>query len=184
MEYVDGETLEMAWDKYTEEEKDDVSKQLRGYFNELRQIKGNYIGGIDGTACDDQFFSHDLFAFGPYNDESEFNKGLVKAWSHNRQDDAYVRLLCRTLLDVMKNHEIVLTHNDFAPRNILVRGSKVVAILDWEFSGFFPEYWEYCKALWRPGWDAGWVKDGLVERVLGPYLQELAVILNTSDIIW
>lgn len=83
----------------------------------------------------------------------------------------------------MKDHDIILTHNDFALRSVLVRGSKVAAILGWEFSGVFPDYWEYCKALWRPGWDAGWVKDGLVERVLDPYLQEVAVILTTSDTI-
>ncbi len=90
----------------------------------------------------------------------------------------------RIQLGVMQGHEIVMTHNDFAPSNIIVQGSKVVAILDWEFSGFYPEYWEYCKALWRPQWDSSWIKDGIVDRVLDQYLNEVAVILNTSYVIW
>lgn len=84
----------------------------------------------------------------------------------------------------MEGHDIVLTHNDFAPRNILVQGSKVVAIVDWEFSGYYSEYWEYNKALWRPAWDSAWIKEGLVERVLDPYLKEAAVILHTSYRFW
>ncbi|KAJ7064123.1 hypothetical protein C8F01DRAFT_1250375 [Mycena amicta] len=32
------------------------------------------------------------------------------------------------------------------PRNIIVRNAKIVAILDWEFGGWYPEYWEYTTA--------------------------------------
>ncbi|RAH70030.1 uncharacterized protein BO66DRAFT_438735 [Aspergillus aculeatinus CBS 121060] len=45
------------------------------------------------------------------------------------------------------NHEIVFTHGDFAPRNILVEGDRVTAVLDWEDAGWYPEYWEYIKAM-------------------------------------
>jgi hypothetical protein len=39
---------------------------------------------------------------------------------------------------VMKDHDIVLTHGDFDPRNILVQGDEAVAILDSEMSGYIP----------------------------------------------
>ncbi len=35
-----------------------------------------------------------------------------------------------------------------------------------------------------PEWDSQWIKDGLVERVLDPYLKEAAVILHTLYRIW
>ncbi|PHH53866.1 hypothetical protein CFIMG_002605RAa2 [Ceratocystis fimbriata CBS 114723] len=162
MEYIDGEQLDKAWPRLSEEQKDKIVQQLRGYFVELRQIKGSFIGG----------------------DEAEFNKALVKAWSTNRENDPFTRLLCKIQVEVMSGHEIVMTHNDFDPRNILVRGSDVVAVLDWEFSGFFPEYWEYCKSHWRPAWDSSWMQEDLVGRVLDPYLKEVAVILNTSYTMW
>jgi aminoglycoside phosphotransferase (APT) family kinase protein len=38
------------------------------------------------------------------------------------------------------------THADLAPRNIIVRHGRVVAIIDWAFSGWYPEYWEFTKA--------------------------------------
>ncbi|KAH7329279.1 phosphotransferase enzyme family protein [Stachybotrys elegans] len=184
MERIEGETLQDAWDSYNDEEKETVAQQLRGYFDELRQIKGSYIGSVDGSACDDQYFSDNIGGYGPYQSEADFNQGLITAWSKGREDDPFTQLLCRIQVQCMKGHSIVMTHNDFAPRNIMVRGTQVVAVLDWEFAGFYPEYWEYCKALWRPSWDSSWIKDGLVERVLDPHLQEAAVILNTSYTIW
>lgn len=40
----------------------------------------------------------------------------------------------------------VLTHGDLSSLNILVRGDKVVGIIDWETAGWFPHYWEYARA--------------------------------------
>ncbi|KAI0841672.1 phosphotransferase enzyme family protein [Hypoxylon sp. FL0890] len=184
MEFIEGDPLDRAWDKFTEEEKTSIITQLRGYFNELRQFHGEFIGGIDMSYCEDPYFASDHGAYGPYEDEWAFNQGLAKAWLTEREDDPFLQGLCDILTKTMTDHKIVLTHNDLDPRNIIVRGSEVVAILDWEQAGFYPEYWEYCRALWRPEWESGWIKDRAVDRILDPYPQELAVIWNTSDIIW
>ena len=56
------------------------------------------------------------------------------------------------MVAALKGHAIVLTHGDMSPRNIIVQGTKVVALLDWEMAGYYPEYWEYTKALYRPAW--------------------------------
>lgn len=52
-------------------------------------------------------------------------------------------------IDIGDGIPITLTHNDLCPLNILIsRGPnpKVVGILDWGQSGWYPSYWEYCKA--------------------------------------
>ncbi|KAK1763750.1 hypothetical protein QBC33DRAFT_580912 [Phialemonium atrogriseum] len=41
----------------------------------------------------------------------------------------------------------VLTHGDLTPRNFLVQGGVITGIVDWERSGFFPEYAEYAFAM-------------------------------------
>ncbi|KAK3302744.1 phosphotransferase enzyme family protein [Chaetomium strumarium] len=188
MEYVDGQRLDEAWPALTPDEKASVLQQLRGYFRELRQIKGDFIGSVDGSACDDQFLENaPESSRGPFKTEAEFNQALANVWlsgEGGHEEDPFRRLLVKILFEVGRGHEIVLTHNDFAARNILVRGSTVVAILDWEFAGFYPEYWEYCKALWRPEWDSEWIRDGLVDKVLEPYLKEVALIMNTSYTIF
>ncbi|KAH7354217.1 kinase-like domain-containing protein [Plectosphaerella cucumerina] len=164
MEYIPGNSLDAVWDTYTDSQKESVIAQLRGYMSKLREIKGDFIGSIDGTWCNDHYFDNDPEAYGPFPSEAEFN--------------------CDVFLEVMKGHGIVMTHNDLEPRNILVRGSEAVALLDWELSGYYPEYWEYCKAMRRPNWESGWVRDRALERVIKPYRMELSVIWNTTEIIW
>ncbi|CDO68393.1 hypothetical protein BN946_scf184815.g40 [Trametes cinnabarina] len=36
----------------------------------------------------------------------------------------------------------VLSHGDLAPRNILVKDDRIVAIVDWETLGWYPDFWE------------------------------------------
>lgn len=36
----------------------------------------------------------------------------------------------------------VFTHADLNPFNILLRGDKVVGIIDWEFAGWYLHYWD------------------------------------------
>ena len=48
----------------------------------------------------------------------------------------------------------VFTHGDIAPRNIMVdEEHNITGILDWEFSGWYPDYWEYSQML-RPAVEA------------------------------
>ncbi|KAK0186620.1 hypothetical protein F5146DRAFT_936142, partial [Armillaria mellea] len=48
-------------------------------------------------------------------------------------------------------HPLVFTHNDFAPRNVMVEEMplswKVTGIIDWEW---LPPHWEYCKSTGYP----------------------------------
>ena len=47
---------------------------------------------------------------------------------------------------------IVFTHGALHPRNIIVSmgpNPRVVSILGWEQAGWYPAYWELCKARWE-----------------------------------
>jgi hypothetical protein len=46
--------------------------------------------------------------------------------------------------------QVYFTHGDFLPHNILVDGSRITAIIDWETAGYYPEFWEYCRMT--PAW--------------------------------
>ncbi|RYP79237.1 hypothetical protein DL769_003060 [Monosporascus sp. CRB-8-3] len=183
MEFIEGNNLDEVWDTYTDTGKESVISQLRGYMDELRQIKGSYIGSVDGSWCNDHYFDNGRGEYGPFASEAEFNSGITRALRKSKPYD-WVEFYCDIWEEVMVGHEIVLTHNDLDPRNILVQGSNVVALLDWELSGYYPEYWEYCKAMRRPDWESGWIKDRALEKIIQPYRKEMAVIWNTTEIIW
>lgn len=78
---------------------------------------------------------------GPFVDEAAFNQVL-----RNPDDPA------RT------GHRMFFPHADLNPRNILVDeavkqdgslGWRVTGIVDWEMAGYYPEHWEYTKALYE-----------------------------------
>lgn len=182
MDYVEGEELRHVWDALAPEERSSIVDQLRGYMDQLRSIRGSFIGSIDNTYCEDQLFTDDLGAYGPYKDEQSFREGIIKAL-RSSQESPFTEIVAE-FIRALPQHRIVLTHSDFTPRNILVRQGKVVAILDWEMAGYYPEYWEYIKAYYRPDWSFSWFQDRIVDQILEPYPLEHAIFLHTRDIIW
>jgi hypothetical protein len=74
-------------------------------------------------------------------------KGFQDPWREFLPDDA----------------SITLTHGDLHRSNIMVSSTgppKVLAIIDWAYAGWYPDFWEYCKAAytsdcygeWRNVW--------------------------------
>lgn len=180
MKFVEGDCLVDTWEKCTRKQKEQVIEQLRDMFFQLRELKGSFIGSVDGTACEDPLFDDNIGAYGPYDNEAAFNEGVITALK-NTLSGGWVSTVC-DMVGVLKDHEIVMTHGDFSPRNFLVRGSKVVAVVDWEMSGYCPEYWEYVKVLFRPAWEEDWIEDGAVNKILKPYLTGLAIFLHVSNV--
>lgn len=100
---------------------------------------------------------------------------------------AFSRLLRFGEDPARRGHRVVFTHADLSARNVLVErvvgrgdgegGWRVSGIVDWETAGYYPEYWDYTKALFGVGrWRRRYV--GMVHRVFaafGDYSRELEV---------
>lgn len=67
----------------------------------------------------------------------------------------------------------VFTHSDLNPFNILVRGDQIVSIIDWEFSGWYPPYWEYTSAWFGNVTRGEW--QSTIYSLLNPYPEELEI---------
>lgn len=70
---------------------------------------------------------------------------------------------------------ITFTHGDLHRSNIIVSPEgegalRVLAIIDWHQSGWFPAYWESCKARWTARIGEEWVVEYL-PRILKPCVQ-------------
>lgn len=150
MDFVEGTTLQEAWNSFSDTERATVSAQLRDYLDQLRAIKGSYIGGFGwGPAVDSRHFS---FEGGPFASEAEWNDFLLA--DLRPTCPAAVRSIIYSQLRT--DHDIVLTHGDLVAMNILVRDGRIVALLDWERAGFYPEYLELVKPLRGPDWRVGY----------------------------
>ena len=183
MSLIEGDILADVWETMDSASKESVITDLRGYVSQLRQLKGTYIGKVDGTGCEDPMFDNfDMISYGPYKNEAEFNNAIVD-WIMGRPWKVHCEMIS-DMVHCLKNHEIVMTHADLVSRNIIVKDAKIAAILDWEQSGFFPEYWEYQKALFKPNYEHSWIKERVTDQIMDPYHLEYAILLHVHGLWW
>lgn len=86
---------------------------------------------------------------GPFSTIKDFNDWfscLPQSWlpPSKKYNDPYRHLL-------PDEGVIKFTHGDLHRGNIIISSSKparILAIVDWEQAGWYPDYWEYCKALY------------------------------------
>ncbi|KAM6524279.1 hypothetical protein FSOLCH5_004880 [Fusarium solani] len=142
MEYVEGETLKQAWPGLTNDQRSGVLAQLRGYISQIRAMGGIYLGRLDGQGV----IVPSIMARpgGPFAAVSEFHDWLVKPPKRLKAQSMYWHQITTQLAT---ESLIVFTYGDIATRNILVRDGHIVALLDWEYEGWYPEYWEYVFTL-------------------------------------
>ncbi|KAG0159976.1 hypothetical protein PDIDSM_7503 [Penicillium digitatum] len=171
MEYVRGMSLEAAWyhGRLTQDQKKDIITQVAGYISQLRGLKPPREG-IVASASFDEALDHRVgsYPFGPFTSHEGFHTYLranVPIEDCNEVIGPEVTE-CHT-----RHYRSCFTHADVAPGNIIVDNGKVSAIVDWQFGGWYPEYWEYTKAHYgqidRPEW-----YDGL-ENAMERYDEEL-----------
>ncbi|KAL5332705.1 hypothetical protein BJX70DRAFT_383341 [Aspergillus crustosus] len=161
MTRVPGEPLDSKWRSLNSNQKASISEQLNAIVRGFRYISAPpsedpraVLGGGSPRRCKDARRQLHI-ADGPISNEAEFNKFIAS--NPQRRNTSYIDMVRSYLKG---GHEVVLTHGDLHPRNVMVSitpgdssdlraTSEVVVtgLLDWEMSGWYPEYWEYVKAL-------------------------------------
>ena len=184
------ELFEELWEWFSPEEKSTIIAELKTYVDTMRCWVNPWYGGegicsVAGTSiCSVRVPSRNI---GPCKNEEDFNKLLMEPAQHSyiRSFSNYEEKLVKTKLAHTVPHKIVFTHGDLLPWNILVSNDgHVTAIIDWEASGWYPEYWEYTTA-WRFAKPGMWwfeIVDALSKgRYHGERDGDLAVLYLTSE---
>ncbi|KAK4609304.1 hypothetical protein CLAFUR4_14673 [Fulvia fulva] len=155
MDFVDGVCLEDAWDTMHAEARKSLASQLRGIISTMRAATPapgpQLIGACDGPARDCRYISD--YTGGPFERETDFNMFILDL---GKRTPRLVRETLEDSLHARTGHRILFSHADLSPRNIMVRGGQIVALLAWEFAGWYPEYWEPVKFFDRPTSCKGW----------------------------
>ena len=139
MNYVDGCNLQDCWTQLSYEEKQGIAKQMCDIIQQLRGLEGNYIGAVNrGPAVDTR---KSTYIGGPFDSEKDFNEFLLSNMISSTPS-LYVTAIQQKM---RRDHELVFSHGDLSLHNIIVKNGIIVALLDWEYAGWYPEYWEYVK---------------------------------------
>lgn len=154
MTYIEGQTLEEVWQDMLQDQKLDICQQLREIIEKMRtqESKTGVIGSVSGGILREPRYI-DVFSGGPFKCEADFNRDFVLAL-FPKTPSAIQNGLAKT---VLTNHRIVFSHGDLSPRNILVKDDKVT-LIDWEYAGWLPEWWEYYKFFDQPTKHKDWVE--------------------------
>lgn len=137
-----------------------VFAQLKRMMDEMRSLPpaaGTGVQSCTGGSLWDSRVSRISTRFGPFATIQEFHFWLRDGFRFDdlkhqaKFDERFSGQDGQDLADMEAMQDglwppPVFTHGDLNPSNILVRGEEVVAIIDWEFAGWYPHYWEYTAA--------------------------------------
>ncbi|KAI1323067.1 kinase-like domain-containing protein [Xylariaceae sp. FL0255] len=141
---VQGEPLDEVWHDLDDRQKSDIQNQLREQFALMRKCTETFIGRVGCTHARNSYDRIAQTFHGLFADEKEFDEwclarlGTLTRWK-------WRRYLEKSRKDTPS--KFVLTHGDLRPRNIMVKDGQVTGIIDWEKSGFYPDYAEYAFAM-------------------------------------
>ncbi|KAK2731424.1 hypothetical protein FQN57_003447 [Myotisia sp. PD_48] len=149
MSKMPGEMLSKTWPIMDIHQKESVLQDLQDILYHLRRLRAPttvLIGAIDGGPAADCRARHTEFS-GPFRTELEFNNWLISL-IHPESMQFHSSFYIETIRNSLKsNHRLQFTHGDLGLHNILVEGGRITAIIDFEFAGWYPEYWEYIKMI-------------------------------------
>lgn len=201
MERIRGPTLQSAWSKMDDASKEIVSSKLRLILEDMRKLKtpGGYCSVGHRGLPDGLFWTSDPsnpFS-GPFDTEADLNDAIVAKYIEDGHPKHKADYYGRVFKDMFQGHSPVFTHGDFQRKNIMLRGSPKeretdalwditdlqIVVIDWEFSGWYPSYWEYAKALFSCGrWDDDW--NFWVDQTLEPYRNEYSWMDHVMTEMW
>jgi aminoglycoside phosphotransferase len=132
LERLPGVTLEEAWPTLEAQEKERIADDVVALLGEMRKLQSPHIK----TAL---LHRKPLQSNTRALDNAGFSQEMFGEFLNNEHISKYVSV--RT--DCLHSMSNVLSHGDLDWSNILVADKKVSGIIDWESSGYFPEYWEW-----------------------------------------
>ncbi|KAL1847948.1 hypothetical protein Plec18170_008362 [Paecilomyces lecythidis] len=158
MSLIPGSCLEDTWDTLDESAKESICLQTWEFIARLRTIprpdnlEGLYQCLADGSPSRDAMLADLENPPRPLMNDSELRARIYERYLH-----CGGRRYEHELPDMLPRSEhSVFTHADIAPRNIMVdEQNKVTGILDWEWAGWYPDYWEYAQIM-RPAFYGDW----------------------------
>ncbi|KAJ5239926.1 phosphotransferase enzyme family protein [Penicillium chermesinum] len=193
MERIIGQTLLAAWPKLTESEKQSILSDLRIQLDELRQLPSpNYFGSLGKRKLLDGIFwteEPDLSVNGPFDSEEALNEAMMRKYSYNGGPYYRIEYLRKCLPLIFQGHKATFTHGDVQRKNVMI-SEKIqqdeerprVVLIDWEKSGWYPVYWEYCLAVCALRWDDDWPL--WIDAILTPFASEAAWLQSLRLELW
>lgn len=180
MQRIQGVSIAAAWPSLSESQRTSVCKQLRTMLGEVRALlppNGGVQSCIEGSLRDSRI-PRSRPRFAPFKSILEFHSWLRDGMTpESHSIDAFENPEDWHAIQAMIARQDgqwpapVFTHGDLNPFNIFVSGDQVSGIIDWEFAGWYPDYWEYTAAWYGNDIRKFW--QDLLPEFLDVYAEDL-----------
>ncbi|KPI35635.1 uncharacterized protein AB675_4737 [Cyphellophora attinorum] len=178
IDFIHGQRLDQAWPKLGVNERKAVMQELGEMISAIRNVRNHTavcVGSVRGGSFKDGRIASRTNA--PCPTVEQFHLQLrggvpLEQCQETFGDDVYE--------SHRRDYRSVFSHADLCPRNIIiVMDSLQPVLIDWEFSGWWPEYWEHTKSvfsMWEevPGW----------EDELAKVLPQYPLALSAEKVLW
>jgi hypothetical protein len=182
MERPQGVTLAVAWKSLSDVQRAAISAQIKSIFQELRSLPPPPSVGIEscvGGSLRHYLVSQLSLRFGPFKTIHEFHLWLREEFQPRVYPDREDDQDWQDIKQMVAKQDgpwppPVFTHGHLHLSNVMVCGDRVSGIINWEFAGWYPHYWEYTSVtsgLYGFGPRHAW--DDEILRILDPYPEEL-----------
>ena len=142
MDYIHGQRLDHAWPNLSIWEKLRTAWILRSYVRQLRMIQDSRSSipgplGLGPKRCPGLVISS-LREQGPFPNSEALN--------------TFINNLCQKVNNAevpsryRKPGRLFFTHNDINMRNVILGTDGRIWLIDWDFAGFFPRYFEFAAS--------------------------------------
>lgn len=142
MQRVQGRTLEDTWTSFGWLRTLLLALQLRRFINRMRSLTSITAGSLVQGNCN-SLWIEDHYGLPPHASPGAIT-GFIQFWLN------FIPLPQRknrkpTNITFAPKHEspLVFTHQDLAPRNIMLDRELRLWLIDWDYSGWYSTYFEY-----------------------------------------
>jgi len=188
-EYIPSVTLMPYWLSQDEAGKERIVVQLQRYLDELRRLPspGYFCGVWEQDVIDFWCLEEKRKAVLPkplvFHTEEQWADGMLDSAANCRPVlPERIGMLRHAYRTIFRGHPPVFTHGDLNEGNILIQPDGTVVLIDWQYAGWYPSFWEFCIIMAGLGYrDTGdWYK--WVPRFLpGEYSAELGWFTHYID---
>ncbi|KAE8319330.1 kinase-like domain-containing protein [Aspergillus transmontanensis] len=153
MTQVQGQTLDRVLHRLSYQEREQLSKDLKVFVRQIRCIP-NHTPFRFANTFGDALYDHRVGGeFGPFAETSDFTTYLIPEHTSSETRNAITPVLSRP-------YKSFFSHADLHSTNILISQGRLSGVVDWECAGYFPEYWEFTKAIF------GIINNEALERIM------------------
>lgn len=141
MDYIPGQRIDECWDSLNDSAKKNVTTQVAAMIEQMQSMTLNHlppgpIGGTSGAPLEGCWFS--TYGAGPFETLQD-----LEDWCNHKLDVCLRFKQAPVDTPRFTFRDIVLTHQDIAPRNILLDDEERVWLIDWGYAGVYPKGFEH-----------------------------------------